>query len=79
MVEIFPQQISQTAKKAEDIARNILTQDNTFFSQMGMFYLGPIDGHDVETLVKILKNLFLIPGTSNFWNPKAVVKRRRTM
>jgi 1-deoxy-D-xylulose-5-phosphate synthase len=57
MVEIFPQQISQTAKKAEDIARNILTQDNTFFSQMGMFYLGPIDGHDVETLVKILKNL----------------------
>ena len=57
MVEIFPQQISQTAKKAEDIARNILTQDNTFFSQMGMFYLGPIDGHDVETLVKVLKNL----------------------
>ena len=49
--------ISQTAKKAEDIARNILTQDNTFFSQMGMFYLGPIDGHDVETLVKVLKNL----------------------
>ncbi len=57
MVEIFPQQISETAKKAEDLARNILTQDNTFFSQMGMFYLGPIDGHDVETLVKILKNL----------------------
>ena len=24
---------------------------------MGMFYLGPIDGHDVETLVKVLKNL----------------------
>ena len=57
MVDIFPQQISQTAKKAEDIARNILTQDNTFFSQMGMFYLGPIDGHDVETLVKVLENL----------------------
>ncbi len=57
MVEIFPQQISKTAKKAEDLARNILTQDNTFFSQMGMFYLGPIDGHDVETLVKVLKNL----------------------
>ena len=53
MVEIFPQQISQTAKKAEDIARNILTQDNTFFSQMGMFYLGPIDGHDVQTLVNV--------------------------
>ena len=57
MVEIFPQQISKTAKKAEDLARNILTQDNTFFSQMGMFYLGPVDGHDVETLVKVLKNL----------------------
>ena len=57
MVDIFPQQVSKTAKKAENIARNFLNQDNNIFSKMGMFYLGPIDGHNVETLVKVLKNL----------------------
>ena len=57
MVDFFPQQVGETAKKAENIARNFLNQDNNIFSKMGMFYLGPIDGHNVETLVKVLKNL----------------------
>ncbi len=58
MIEFFPKEISETAKRAEDLARNILNKyENTFFSQMGMFYLGPIDGHDVKSLVKILRNL----------------------
>ncbi len=58
MMEIFPKEIGQTAKRAEYMARNILNKhDGTIFSKMGMFYLGPIDGHDVKSLVKILKNL----------------------
>ena len=57
MVDFFPHQVGETAKKAENIARNFLNQDNNIFSKMGMFYLGPIDGHNVETLVKVLKNL----------------------
>lgn len=35
---------------------------STFFEEMGFYYAGPIDGHDIETLVKTLKNLKEIDG-----------------
>ncbi len=58
MVNLFPKEIGETAKKAENLARNFLgNSDGTIFSQMGMNYLGPIDGHDVKSMVKILENL----------------------
>ncbi len=58
MVNLFPKEISETAKRAETLARNFLgNTEGTIFSQMGMNYLGPIDGHDVKSMVKILKNL----------------------
>ena len=58
MIDFFPKEIGQTAKRAEGIARKILNKyESTIFSKMGMFYLGPIDGHDVNSLVNILKNL----------------------
>ncbi|MAQ06980.1 MAG: 1-deoxy-D-xylulose-5-phosphate synthase [SAR116 cluster bacterium] len=58
MMEFFPEELSKTAKKAEDLARNLLNKgESTIFSQMGMFYLGPVDGHDVKSMVKILENL----------------------
>ena len=58
MVNLFPKEIGETAKRAESIARNFLgNAEGTIFSQMGMNYLGPIDGHDVKSMVKILQNL----------------------
>ncbi len=58
MVNLFPKEISETAKRAESLARNFLgNAEGTIFSQMGMNYLGPIDGHDVKSMVKILQNL----------------------
>ncbi len=58
MVNLFPKQIGETAKRAESLARNFLgNAEGTIFSQMGMNYLGPIDGHDVKSMVKILQNL----------------------
>lgn len=35
---------------------------STFFEEMGFYYAGPIDGHDIETLVQTLKNLKEIDG-----------------
>ena len=35
---------------------------STFFEEMGFYYAGPIDGHDIETLVKTLQNLKEIDG-----------------
>ncbi len=59
MIDFFPKEISETARRAENLARNILNNkyESTIFSQMGMFYLGPVDGHDVKSLVTILSNL----------------------
>jgi 1-deoxy-D-xylulose-5-phosphate synthase len=58
MVNLFPKEIGETAKRAENLARNFLGHsEGTIFSQMGMNYLGPIDGHDIKSMVKILENL----------------------
>ncbi|MDA0916353.1 MAG: 1-deoxy-D-xylulose-5-phosphate synthase [Proteobacteria bacterium] len=58
MVNFLPKEIGETAKRAENLARNFLSNsEGTIFSQMGMNYLGPIDGHDVSSIVKILQNL----------------------
>ena len=58
MVNLFPKEIGETAKRAENLARNFLgSSECTIFSQMGMNYLGPIDGHDIKSMVKILENL----------------------
>ena len=58
MVNLFPKEIGETAKRAENLARTFLgSSEGTIFSQMGIHYLGPIDGHDVKSMVKILENL----------------------
>ncbi|NDA08745.1 MAG: hypothetical protein EBZ18_04975 [Alphaproteobacteria bacterium] len=52
----FPAEIERTAKRAEEMARG-LVGSSTIFSQLGFFYIGPVDGHDLDQLIPILKNL----------------------
>ena len=52
----FSKRFSQKAGKAEDILRGIVT-GGTLFSELGFYYIGPIDGHDVDYLVQILENV----------------------
>jgi len=52
----FPAEIERTAKRAEEMARG-LVGGSTIFSQLGFFYIGPVDGHDLDQLLPILKNL----------------------
>ena len=56
MIIIFFQRFSQKAGKAEDLLRNIVT-GGTLFSELGFYYVGPVDGHDVENLVQIFENV----------------------
>ena len=56
VISAFSKRFSQKAGKAEDLLRNIVT-GGTLFSELGFYYVGPIDGHDVENLVKILENV----------------------
>lgn len=56
MVKRFPRPIERTARKAEEYARGILT-GGTLFEELGFYYVGPIDGHNMEHLLPILRNL----------------------
>ena len=52
----FPKTIANTAKKAEEYARGIFT-GGTLFEELGFYYVGPIDGHNLSHLIPVLKNL----------------------
>ena len=56
IISAFSKRFSQKAGKAEDLLRNIVT-GGTLFSELGFYYVGPIDGHDVENLVQIFQNV----------------------
>jgi len=51
----FSKRFSAKAGKAEDFFRSAVT-GGTLFSSLGFYYAGPIDGHDLSTLVPILRN-----------------------
>jgi len=52
----FPAEMERTARRARDIARDVIS-GNSVFSQLGFMHIGPIDGHDMNHLLPVLKNL----------------------
>ena len=56
MATHFPRGIQRTARRAEEYARGILT-GGTLFEEMGFYYVGPIDGHNLDHLLPVLRNL----------------------
>ena len=52
----FPRTISSTAKKAEEYARGMAT-GGTLFEELGFYYVGPVDGHNMEHLLPVLENV----------------------
>ena len=56
IISAFSKRFSQKAGKAEDILRGIVT-GGTLFSELGFYYVGPVDGHDVDNLVSIFENV----------------------
>ena len=56
IISAFSKRFSQKAGRAEDMLRNMVT-GGTLFSELGFYYIGPIDGHDVENLVQIFENV----------------------
>ena len=52
----FPVGIERTARRAKDAARDLMG-GNSVFSQLGFTHIGPIDGHDMDHLLPVLKNL----------------------
>jgi 1-deoxy-D-xylulose-5-phosphate synthase len=52
----FPGMIERTARRAEEFARGILT-GGTLFEELGFYYVGPIDGHNLDHLLPVLRNI----------------------
>jgi 1-deoxy-D-xylulose-5-phosphate synthase len=52
----FPKLVYDTAQRAEAFTRGILG-GGTLFEQLGFFYVGPIDGHNLDHLVPVLRNV----------------------
>lgn len=56
VVSHLPRPFKDMARKAEEYARGMAT-GGTFFEELGFYYVGPIDGHNLEHLVPVLKNV----------------------
>jgi 1-deoxy-D-xylulose-5-phosphate synthase len=55
MIESWPTPLADAARKTDEYARGMV-QGGTFFEELGFHYIGVVDGHDLETLVPILRN-----------------------
>ncbi len=56
MARRFPAGIGRTARRAEEYARGMLT-GGTLFEELGFYYVGPIDGHNMDYLLPVLRNV----------------------
>jgi 1-deoxy-D-xylulose-5-phosphate synthase len=52
----LPRALSEPAQRAESLARSIVT-GGTLFEELGFYYVGPIDGHNLDHVVPVLRNL----------------------
>jgi 1-deoxy-D-xylulose-5-phosphate synthase len=52
----LPRPLKVMAKRAEEYGRGMVT-GGTFFEELGFYYVGPIDGHNLDHLVPVLKNV----------------------
>lgn len=53
---VFPRPVARAAKRAEEYARGFVT-GGTLFEELGFYYVGPIDGHNLDHLLPVLENV----------------------
>ena len=56
IVKDAPRTIKSTARKSEEYTRGMFT-GGTWFEELGFFYVGPVDGHDLDALIPVLENV----------------------
>ncbi len=52
----LPRPIHSAAKKTDEFARG-MTMGGTLFEELGFYYVGPIDGHNLDHLIPVLENV----------------------
>ncbi|MGH3184219.1 MAG: 1-deoxy-D-xylulose-5-phosphate synthase N-terminal domain-containing protein, partial [Streptosporangiaceae bacterium] len=56
MAQRFPRSWARAAARAEEYARGFVT-GGTLFEELGFYYVGPIDGHNLDHLLPVLRNV----------------------
>jgi len=56
LARAMPEPLHRTARRMEEYARGLFT-GGTLFDELGFYYVGPVDGHDVAALVEVLENV----------------------
>jgi len=56
VVKHLPEPMRRVAKRAEGYARGLVT-GGTLFEELGFYYVGPIDGHNLDHLLPVLRNI----------------------
>jgi 1-deoxy-D-xylulose-5-phosphate synthase len=57
IAEHLPSPFRDAAKRAERYARGAGVGGGSVFEELGMYYIGPIDGHDLATLIPVLQSV----------------------
>jgi 1-deoxy-D-xylulose-5-phosphate synthase len=55
-VSFLPESFQEGARRAKDMLKH-MTVGGTLFEELGFSYLGPIDGHDIEQLLSVLRTV----------------------
>jgi 1-deoxy-D-xylulose-5-phosphate synthase len=56
LARAMPEPLHVAARRMEEYARGMFT-GGTLFDELGFYYVGPVDGHDVRALVEVLENV----------------------
>jgi len=56
IISSFSKRFAEKTAKAEDLIKGLVS-GGTLFSELGFYYIGPIDGHDINNLVQVLENV----------------------
>ena len=56
ITSVFSKRFKDKAGKAEEFIRDIVS-GGTLFNELGFYYVGPIDGHNLDSLITILNNV----------------------
>ena len=56
LARAMPEPLHVAARRMEEYARGMIT-GGTLFDELGFYYVGPVDGHDVDALVEVLENV----------------------
>src|SRR5260370_25900664 len=53
----LPKVLADRANRVEEYSRGFMVGGGTLFEELGFYYVGPLDGHNLDHLLPVLKNV----------------------